>query len=98
MLYHNMARCVRQHTGRLIQVTVCELDGDFKLWAQARGAQRTIHRPEIEQRDPQHDTTTTTTPSIPLEPRGPYLGLGLLASPTVASFPCPGPRPISDEC
>lgn len=70
------------------------LNGHFKLWAQAR-SQRAIHRPEIEQRNCNttrlpHSTTSTTAATTPsTRPSKP--GLGPLASPFVASFPCPGP-------
>lgn len=109
---HNYGPICTTHTGRLIQVTVCELDGilSFGPSPEATAIQpATPTGPEMEQRNwlllhtTRHDTTRQPPrhDALRLEPRRPALVLALglwVASPAMASFPCPGPRPISRGC
>lgn len=92
---HNYGPMCTTHTGRLIQVTVCELDGilSFGPSAEATAIQpATPTGPEMEhttRQPPRHD-------ALRLEPRRPSLGLGLGPSGGLTSYgliSLPGPSP-----
>ena len=108
MLYHSRHGPIcTTHTGRLIQVTVCELDGilSFGPSPEATVIQpATPTGPEMEQRNwllllhtTRHDTTTTTTRRPSTRASTPGLGLGLgplggLTSYGLISLPGPSPH------
>lgn len=101
MLYHNQHGPIcTTRTGRLIQVTVCELERDFKLWAQpettSQRATPTGPRWDKGTGCTRHDTvvitTTTRTTRLGLKPRGPPLAPGGLTSYGLISLPGPSPH------
>lgn len=104
---HNYGPICTTHTGRLIQVTVCELDGILSFGPSQKPPRSSRPHPPARRWNKGTNWLLHTTRQPPrhdalrIEPRRPALVLALglwVASPAMASFPCPGPRPISREC
>lgn len=101
---HNYGPMCTTHTGRLIQVTVCELDGILSFGPSQKPPQSSRPHPPARRWNKgtgccctRHDTTTTTTRRPSTRASTPGLGLGLgplggLTSYSLISLPGPSPH------